>query len=62
VRIARIAAVAEETFQNAEKAAAWLRRPNRALGDHKPLDLLITSTGARLVEDVLGRIATGVFS
>lgn len=61
-RIARVAALANETFQDVEKARAWLRRPNRALRGQIPLDLLVTSTGARLVEDLLGRIATGVFS
>jgi putative toxin-antitoxin system antitoxin component (TIGR02293 family) len=61
-QIARVATIAEDTFQNHQKAAVWLRRDNRALGGHKPIELLATSTGARLVEDVLGRIATGVFS
>ncbi|MDQ3997793.1 MAG: DUF2384 domain-containing protein [Gemmatimonadota bacterium] len=61
-RIVRIVAVAGETFQNAQKAGTWLRRPNRALGGRIPLELLVTSTGTRLVEDVLGRIATGVYS
>jgi putative toxin-antitoxin system antitoxin component (TIGR02293 family) len=61
-RIARIVAIAGETFQSAEKASQWLRRSNRALGGRVPLELLVTSTGTRLVEDILGRIATGVYS
>ena len=59
-RIARVAAAAAETFQDEEKAARWLRRPNRALGGSVPLDLLVTGEGARLVEDVLVRISHGV--
>jgi putative toxin-antitoxin system antitoxin component (TIGR02293 family) len=45
-----------------EKAGEWLRTPNRALGGERPLDLLDTDVGAREVEDVLGRIAYGVYS
>jgi putative toxin-antitoxin system antitoxin component (TIGR02293 family) len=61
-RVVRVAALAEETFQDEEKAHGWLRDPNRALGGERPLDLLETEGGARLVEQVLGRIAHGVFS
>jgi putative toxin-antitoxin system antitoxin component (TIGR02293 family) len=61
-RVARAIAQAEETMQDAAKAHAWLRRPNRALGGERPLDLLATEGGARLVEQTLGRIAHGVFS
>lgn len=61
-RVVRVAALAEETFQNAEKAHGWLRDPNRALGGERPIDLLETEGGARLVEQILGRIAHGVFS
>lgn len=61
-RAARLFALAVETFQNDDKAQRWMRRPNRALGGAVPMELLTTSSGARLVEDVLGRIAHGVFS
>ena len=43
-------------------ALEWLTTPNKALGGEKPIDLLDTDTGARKVEDVLGRIAYGVYS
>ncbi|MBV8810403.1 MAG: DUF2384 domain-containing protein [Acidobacteriaceae bacterium] len=36
--------------------------PNRALGGETPLDQLDTDTGARVLEDILGRIAYGVYS
>ncbi len=61
-RIARISALAEETFQNLEKAARWLRKPNRALGGAVPLQLLSMGEGARLVEETLGQIAHGIFT
>jgi putative toxin-antitoxin system antitoxin component (TIGR02293 family) len=62
VRMARIAAIAEETLGDREKAVRWLHRPNRALGNAIPLEHLDTELGAREVEDVLGRIAHGVHS
>jgi putative toxin-antitoxin system antitoxin component (TIGR02293 family) len=61
-RVARIGALAEETFGDREKAVRWLHRPNRALGNAIPLHHLDTELGAREVEDVLGRIAHGVYS
>ncbi|HZP41976.1 MAG TPA: antitoxin Xre/MbcA/ParS toxin-binding domain-containing protein [Candidatus Binatia bacterium] len=59
-RVARIAALAEETLGDRAKAARWLRRPNRALGSAVPLHHLDTDLGARQVEDVLGRLSHGV--
>jgi putative toxin-antitoxin system antitoxin component (TIGR02293 family) len=55
VRVARVFALAMEAFQNAAKAAAWLRRPSRVLG-RVPIDLLDSEPGARLVEEELLRI------
>jgi putative toxin-antitoxin system antitoxin component (TIGR02293 family) len=60
VRVARIHAVALEQLGSAEKAARWLRKPNRVLDDRFPLDLLATGEGARLVEETLMRIAHGL--
>jgi putative toxin-antitoxin system antitoxin component (TIGR02293 family) len=62
VRMARVVAVAVAMIGNPGIAIQWLQTPNRALGGEAPLDLLDTDTGARLVEDVLGRIAYGVYS
>lgn len=62
VRVARIYANAIEMIGDEETAIEWLKTPNRALGGEKPLDLLDTDMGARMVEDVLGRIAYGVYS
>ena len=44
------------------KFTRWLGRPLRLLGDRSPLDLMDSSTGVQLVEDILGRIEYGVFS
>jgi len=62
VRTARIVAWAIDVFGSREKAAAWLDRPNRALGGEKPLSLLDTEIGAGQIEDVLGRMEHGVIS
>lgn len=61
-RVARIFALAEDTFQDRSKAGAWLRRANRALQGAAPVELLESDGGARLVEAVLERIAYGVVS
>ncbi len=62
VRLARVYATAIEMIGNVEKAAQWLRTPNRALGGAIPIDQLDTDLGAKEVENLLGRIAYGVYS
>lgn len=62
VRMARIYSNAVEMIGDEEKAIEWLSTPNRALGGERPLDHLDTDTGTRKVEDILGRIAYGVYS
>lgn len=62
MRIGRIATLAEVTLGGREKAASWLKKKNRALGDRTPLDRLDTDLGSREVEDLLLRIAHGVYS
>jgi putative toxin-antitoxin system antitoxin component (TIGR02293 family) len=62
VRVIHLYNVALHTFDDAEKAATWLRSPNRALSGETPLELIVTSTGARLVEDALLRIEHGVYT
>ena len=62
VRLAQVFSTAAETLGTEEKAAAWLKTPNRALRGGRPLDQLDTDPGVREVEDVLGRIAYGVYS
>jgi putative toxin-antitoxin system antitoxin component (TIGR02293 family) len=61
-RVARMIAQSEEIFANPDKAYAWLREPNAALKDERPIDLLDTGAGARRVEVILTRIAYGVYS
>ena len=62
VRLAQVYSTAAETLGDGDKAAQWLKTPNRALRGGRPLDQLDTDPGVREVEDVLGRIAYGVYS
>jgi len=61
-RIARITALANETFGDPAKAARWLRKPCRALGGVVPISLLSTGEGGRIVEDSLEQLANGIFA
>jgi len=61
-RIARVTTLAEETFGDAERAARWLRKPNRGLGGAVPLELLGTGEGAIVVQQALGQVAHGIFA
>jgi len=62
LRLARIGALAEEVLGAPERAAGWLRAPNRALAGAAPLHLLATEVGAREVETILQRLAHGIYS
>jgi putative toxin-antitoxin system antitoxin component (TIGR02293 family) len=62
VRMARVLALAAETFGTKEKAALWLQSPNSVLEDQTPFSLLDTDAGVRSVETILGRIAWGIYS
>jgi len=55
-RINRIFALALAVLGSEEKAAEWLKRPNRPLGNETPLELLDTDLGAQEVERELRQI------
>lgn len=61
-RLARIVALARQSFGGDDVATRWLKRSNRALGGVAPIQALDTEVGAREVENVLGRIAYGGIS
>lgn len=60
--LTRLTIYGATVFQDKGKFTRWLRRPLRLLADRSPLDLLDSTTGIQLVEDILGRIDYGVFS
>jgi putative toxin-antitoxin system antitoxin component (TIGR02293 family) len=49
-------------FDSIDKFNAWIRLPNTALSNHKPIELLDTTFGVELVKDLLGRIEHGIIS
>ena len=58
-RVARSVALTEWTFGNPAKAHAWLHGELGILGGRRPIDMIRTHAGSRIVENVLARIAWG---
>lgn len=58
-RVAIVTRQAIDVFGGAEPAKVWMLRPNHALGDTAPLDLLDTEIGANAVRRILVAIAEG---
>ena len=58
-RMGCVTRMAIEVFEQEDAAIAWMRQPNRALGDSAPLELMDTEPGAVSVRLVLNAIATG---
>lgn len=61
-RLVRVLEQAEEAFPDPERIRQWLREPQFGLGGEVPLHLLRTELGAQMVQELLGRIAYGVYS
>jgi putative toxin-antitoxin system antitoxin component (TIGR02293 family) len=62
LRMAKVISLANEVLGAEDKASRWMVAPNRALGGKRPFDQLDTELGVRSVEEVLQRIAYGMFS
>jgi len=62
LRMARVVALANEVLGSEEKASRWMSTPNRALAGRRPFDQLDTDLGVRSVEEVIQRIAYGMYS
>jgi putative toxin-antitoxin system antitoxin component (TIGR02293 family) len=61
-RVVRVIARSEEALGDETRAARWLRKPNRGLAGRRPIELLDSDVGARMVEQLLTRIEHGVYS
>lgn len=61
LRLARLYEIATDVLGDEAEARRWLKTPNLALAGQSPLDYADTEPGAREVEDLLGRLADGVF-
>jgi putative toxin-antitoxin system antitoxin component (TIGR02293 family) len=62
VRFSRLLRQATRVFGDVERARAWLKHPQVGLGGVVPLDYASTETGAREVENLLGRIEYSVYT
>ena len=63
VSVSRLLAQTFELFEgNAEAGMRWFQSPNRALNGQAPLQVAATETGAREVENLIGRLEHGVFT
>ena len=58
-RVDRVIVLAERTFANREKARLWLHKNLPSLDDRRPMDLIRTAAGTRIIEDILAKIAWG---
>jgi putative toxin-antitoxin system antitoxin component (TIGR02293 family) len=59
---ANILAKATVVFGSQDEAEQWLERPAIGLDQRRPLDLLATPAGVKLVEDHLERLEYGVYA
>ena len=59
---AEILARATSVLGSRQEAEGWLIRPAMALEQRRPLDLLATSEGRRMVEELLERMEYGVYT
>jgi putative toxin-antitoxin system antitoxin component (TIGR02293 family) len=62
VRFSRLLRHATTVFGDVEKARTWLKHPQVGLGGAVPLDYASTETGAREVENLLGRIEYSIYT
>lgn len=71
IRLLRVLSLGERVYGNRVRALRWLRRPNGRLGQpeqdgadaagRRPISLLTTDIGARIVEELLLQIDEGYF-
>ncbi len=62
IRAARVLALGQTVFGGNSKALQWLGRPLKQLDGRTPLDMLVSESGARLVEEFLVNIDEGYFA
>ncbi len=61
-RLERTMEHATRVFGSLEKANIWLRKPNKALNNARPIELLISETGAHEIEMQLHAIDHGMYA
>lgn len=61
LRVARLCNLARTLFATDQAISQWFMKPDSALGNLAPIDLLDTDLGAREVESLLRSLAHGQF-
>ena len=61
-KFAEILTKATAVLGTQQEAEQWLERPAIGLDQHRPIDLLATPAGAKIVEDFLDRLEFGVYA
>jgi putative toxin-antitoxin system antitoxin component (TIGR02293 family) len=61
-KFAEILAKAAEVLGSQQEAERWLERPALGLEQRRPIDLLATPAGVKLVEELLERLEYGVYA
>ena len=60
VRVARLAALAEKVFGDAEAGMGWLRATKIRFKGRTPIEMMMTEIGSRVVEELLYQIDEGM--
>lgn len=60
LRVVRLRKLAREVFATDDAVAQWMTRPDPALDDHTPLEMLATDLGAARVENLVRAMIHGV--
>lgn len=58
-RLARVWALALEVWKEPAEARTFFLQPHAMLGGRRPVDVALTTEGARIVEGILGRLLYG---
>jgi putative toxin-antitoxin system antitoxin component (TIGR02293 family) len=45
-----------------DKFKLWIRTPNKVIDNNTPIEIMDTSIGIEMIEDIIGRIEHGVYS
>jgi putative toxin-antitoxin system antitoxin component (TIGR02293 family) len=61
LRLIKVITLADQVFDNREKALRWLRRENERLEGRTPLDMLRSEVGGDLVRQMLYQIDEGIY-
>ena len=60
IKLTEIIRLGFDVFEDRDTFVKWLKLPNKALGQRKPIELLKFRTGCDLVRNLLGQIQYGI--